>query len=78
MAKETFLMADVNAQAQANRDYEYTKVIHPMLVKVQLGQMTQKQLQDAVNEIDAKYPFVTEDLVVDVLPVASLEINRVP
>ena len=76
MAIEIFLMADVNAQAQANRDYEYKNKIHPMLIQVQLGKITQQELQDAVNAIDAKFPFVTEDLVVDMENVPNININQ--
>mgnify|MGYP006299992455 CR=1 FL=1 len=75
MTTEIFLMEDVNAQAQSNRDYDYQKVIHPMLVQLQLGKITQQDLQNAVAEIDAKYPFVTEDLVIKLDKNTSINIG---
>ena len=76
MAQQIFTKENVNQHAQANRDADYQKSIHPMLVQLQLGRITQEQLQAAVAEIDAKYPFVTEDLVIDMENSASVNINQ--
>jgi pyrroloquinoline quinone (PQQ) biosynthesis protein C len=76
MATETFSKENLNFHAQANREVDYRKIIHPMLVELQLGRITQEQLQAAVAEIDAKYPFATEDLVVDMGDLASVNINQ--
>jgi pyrroloquinoline quinone (PQQ) biosynthesis protein C len=76
MAQETFTKENINHHAQLNRDRDYEKLIHPMLVQLQLGRITQDQLQAAVAEIDAKYPFATEDLVVDMGDSASVNINQ--
>jgi pyrroloquinoline quinone (PQQ) biosynthesis protein C len=76
MAQQIFTKENVNQHAQANRESDYQKIIHPMLVQLQLGRITQEQLQAAVAEIDAKYPFVTEDLVIDMGNSASVNINQ--
>jgi pyrroloquinoline quinone (PQQ) biosynthesis protein C len=76
MAQETFSKENLNFHAQANRETDYRKIIHPMLVELQLGRITQEQLQAAVAEIDAKYPFATEDLVVDMDTIGSVNINQ--
>lgn len=75
MAQEIFTKENINFHAQANRENDYRKIIHPMLVELQLGRITQEQLQSAVAEIDAKYPFATEDLMVDMGDLASVNIN---
>lgn len=65
MAIHQFTKEAHNEAAQRNRDYEYEKTIHPMLVKIQLGQITQEELQAAVTAIDEKFPFVDADYEID-------------
>ena len=76
MAREIFTKENINEHAQQNRDRDYQNIIHPMLVQLQLGKVTQEQLQAAVSEIDEKYPFAAEDLVVDMDSVGSVNINQ--
>ena len=76
MAQEIFLKDNVNAQAQRNRDYEYQTIAQPLFMKVQMGRATQEEFQAVMNGIDAKYPFVTEDLVIDTDDVPSININQ--
>lgn len=65
MKKEIFLKEDINALAKMHREHEYKMVVHPMLLDVQLGRLTQDHIATTVAEIDAKYPYVTEDLVIE-------------
>lgn len=76
--EQVFTKENINQHAQMNRDNDYKAIIHPMLVQLQLGRVTQEQLQAAVAEIDAKYPFATEDMIVDMNDVASVQLDATP
>lgn len=64
MPTETFLMADANAQAKLNRQAAYKEQTDGMFFKVQRGEITLDEWKNAVEEIKAKHPYVTEDVVI--------------
>ena len=66
MAIELFPMKSVNELARINRQSEYQKITDPMFMQVQRGELTMEEWQAAINNIKTKFPYVTEDLELDI------------
>lgn len=66
IVKETFLKDDVNRIAEDNRQYFYKKEADPLYMQMQRGEVTMEEWQSKIDEIKAKFPYVDEDLVLDV------------
>jgi len=65
MAKHTFPKESVNEHARQNRQREYQSITDPMFMKAQRNEIPMQDWLDAVEKIKTKYPYVTEDLVID-------------
>lgn len=66
MVQEIMPMDSINYHAKENRQVEYRKVADPLFFKAQRGDATMEEWQNTVAAIKAKYPYVTEDQVIEV------------
>jgi hypothetical protein len=65
MAQEIIPMENINSQAKENRQAEYQNTTDAMFMKAQRNEIPMQEWIDAVEQIRVKYPYVTEDLVIE-------------
>lgn len=65
MAQHIFPMDSVNENAKQNRQREYEKATDALFMQAQRGEIAMQVWLDAVAEVKVKYPYVTEDLVIE-------------
>lgn len=65
MAKHVFPAESVNEHAKQNRQREYQKTTDALFMQAQRGEIPMQVWLDAVAQIKNKYPYVTEDLVIE-------------
>lgn len=76
MAQIRFTKENINEYARANREYEYKRLADPLFMKVQRGEASIEDWKAVVAEIKAKYPYVTEDKVIETTEAVSININQ--
>jgi hypothetical protein len=64
--KELFKMTDVNDIARSNREYYYKSESDQMFIMVQRGEITNDEWLAKIQEIKDRFPYVTEDLFMDI------------
>lgn len=66
MAIEVFKAEDINAIAKENRRFHYIKEADPLYMDFQRGDATREEWEAKVQEIKDRFPYVTEDKLIDV------------
>mgnify|MGYP003653378853 CR=1 FL=1 len=66
LKKELFKMADVNAIAKSNREHHYKTESDPMFILVQRNEITNDEWLAKIQEIKNRFPYVTQDLILDI------------
>ena len=65
MSTEIFKMEDVNLQAKKNRVRAYREETDTLFFKAQRGELDIEEWKAAVAEVKARFPYVTEDVVIN-------------
>jgi len=66
MTKEIFKKDDVNALAKANRERMYQQTSDKLFFQAQRGEIDIEDWKSAVLQIKAKFPYVENDIEIDI------------
>jgi len=66
MATQVFDKENLNEHARQNRQREFVETTDAMFMKAQRGEISMEDWVAAVEAVRSKYPYATEDLVVEV------------